>query len=311
MKPMLKRIVAGVAALAVAGAALAANVFNILDTVALNFSTATVTGTLSAANGGTGVANNSAATLTRSGNHGLTITTTGTTSVTLPTSGTVATLAGSESLTNKTISAAVFSGTHTGNFVSSATQSSFGGAYDSTGSGVLSVIGTTGSLLVKNTAGSSGNAGVVWNTATSTDNKFLSFGTEGTYTERGSIDYNRAGTAVRYNTSSDARLKDSIRDAAYDPSAIERIRVRSFKWRESGASTARGFVAQELVTVEPDAVKTCEPRQPIKECQWGVDYSKMVPLLVQEIQALRARLAAVEAKAMAAEQDHIRVSARR
>lgn len=49
----------------------------------------TATGTLSAANGGTGVANNAAATLTRSGNHALTITTTNTTGVTLPTSGTL------------------------------------------------------------------------------------------------------------------------------------------------------------------------------------------------------------------------------
>lgn len=85
----MKRIVAALVALAVAGAAISANVFNVLDTVALNFSSASVTGTLSAANGGTGVANNSAATLTRSGNHALTLTTTGTTSVTLPTSGTL------------------------------------------------------------------------------------------------------------------------------------------------------------------------------------------------------------------------------
>lgn len=65
--------------------------------------TADVTGVLGAANGGTGVANNAAATLTRSGNHALTLTTTNTTGVTLPTTGTLATLAGSESLTNKTI----------------------------------------------------------------------------------------------------------------------------------------------------------------------------------------------------------------
>ena len=41
------------------------------------------------AQGGTGVANNNAATITRSGNHALTITTTGTTGVTLPTTGTL------------------------------------------------------------------------------------------------------------------------------------------------------------------------------------------------------------------------------
>lgn len=62
-----------------------------------------ITGIVGPANGGTGVANNSAATLTRSGSHALTLTTTGTTNVTLPTSGTLATLAGSESLSNKTL----------------------------------------------------------------------------------------------------------------------------------------------------------------------------------------------------------------
>lgn len=60
-------------------------------------------GLLSPAGGGTGVANNASATLTRSGNHALTLTTSGTTSLTLPTSGTLASLAGSEALTNKTI----------------------------------------------------------------------------------------------------------------------------------------------------------------------------------------------------------------
>ncbi len=50
-----------------------------------------VTGVLGAANGGTGIANNAAATLTWSGNNATTLTTTGTTSLTLPTSGTLAT----------------------------------------------------------------------------------------------------------------------------------------------------------------------------------------------------------------------------
>lgn len=54
--------------------------------------------------GGTGVSNNSAQTLTRSGNHALTITTSGTTGVTLPTSGTLATRAGTETLSNKSFS---------------------------------------------------------------------------------------------------------------------------------------------------------------------------------------------------------------
>lgn len=63
----------------------------------------TVAGTLAAANGGTGVANNSANTITFSGAFGVTFTLTNTTSVTFPTSGTLATLAGTETLTNKRI----------------------------------------------------------------------------------------------------------------------------------------------------------------------------------------------------------------
>jgi predicted secreted protein len=54
---------------------------------------ANLSGVVTPANGGTGVSNNNAATLTRSGNHALTITTTGTTNITLPTSGTLATTA--------------------------------------------------------------------------------------------------------------------------------------------------------------------------------------------------------------------------
>ena len=60
--------------------------------------------------GGTGVANTGktitlGGNLTTSGAHATTLTTTGTTGVTLPTTGTLATLAGTETLTNKTITA--------------------------------------------------------------------------------------------------------------------------------------------------------------------------------------------------------------
>ena len=66
------------------------------------------TGTLGADQGGTGVANNAAMTVTGSGNFAYTRTLTATTNVTFPTTGTLATLAGSETLTNKTLTNPTF-----------------------------------------------------------------------------------------------------------------------------------------------------------------------------------------------------------
>ena len=74
--------------------------------------TTNVTGVLPGANGGTGVANTSktitlGGNLTTSGAFATTLTATNTTSVTLPTTGTLATLAGTETLSNKTLTTPV------------------------------------------------------------------------------------------------------------------------------------------------------------------------------------------------------------
>jgi len=65
--------------------------------------------TVTAVQGGTGVANNAANTITFSGAFGITMTLTSTTAITFPTSGTLATLAGTETFTNKRITQRVTS----------------------------------------------------------------------------------------------------------------------------------------------------------------------------------------------------------
>jgi hypothetical protein len=95
-------------------------------------------------------------------------------------------------------------------------------------------------------------------------------------------------SATLYNVTSDQRLKENIVDAPDFGSVIDSLRVRSFDWKTDQTHQRAGFVAQELVTVAPEAVY-----QPTDTDEMmAVDYSKLVPMLVKEIQSLRQRLSA-------------------
>jgi hypothetical protein len=97
-------------------------------------------------------------------------------------------------------------------------------------------------------------------------------------------------TAVLYNTSSDQRLKTNIVDA---PSGnIDDIKVRSFDWKSDNSHQTYGMVAQELLGVAPYAVY--QPQD--TEEMMGVDYSKLVPMMIKEIQDLKQRIATLENK---------------
>ena len=95
-------------------------------------------------------------------------------------------------------------------------------------------------------------------------------------------------TAVLYNTTSDARLKENIVNAESATPLIDQIQVRQYDWKSDGSHQRYGFIAQELVEVYPEAVH--QPEDP--EAMMAVDYSKLVPLLLKEVQELRQRLTA-------------------
>ena len=95
-------------------------------------------------------------------------------------------------------------------------------------------------------------------------------------------------TAVLYNVTSDQRLKENIVDAPDASNDIDAIKVRSFDFIADKSPVKYGFIAQELVTVAPDAVH--QPSNP--DDMMGVDYSKLVPMMLKELQSLRARLKA-------------------
>ena len=99
----------------------------------------------------------------------------------------------------------------------------------------------------------------------------------GTITQNGT-------TGVLYNITSDQRLKTNIVDAPQGN--IDQIKVRSFDWIADGSHQEYGMVAQELLEVAPYAVH--QPQDP--EEMMGVDYSKLVPMMIKEIQDLKAEV---------------------
>jgi len=97
------------------------------------------------------------------------------------------------------------------------------------------------------------------------------------------------GATATFNSGSDVRLKrDEHNDFDAGP-ILDAIQVYDFAWTTTD-ERAYGVMAQECNDVFPDAVHYDE-----EEDWWGVDYSKFVPLLLQEIKALRLRVAALEA----------------
>ena len=104
----------------------------------------------------------------------------------------------------------------------------------------------------------------------------------------GSIDVTASATS--YTTSSDQRLKENIADADDAGSKIDAIQVRKFDWKVDGSHQDYGMVAQELLEVAPEAVSQGET----EDDMMGVDYSKLVPMMLKEIQSLRARVATLE-----------------
>ena len=99
-----------------------------------------------------------------------------------------------------------------------------------------------------------------------------------------------SSTAVALNSTSDERLKENITDSADAGSKVDAIQIRQFDWKADGSHQDYGVIAQELVEVAPEAV-----HQPVdEEDMMGVDYSKLVPMLIKEVQSLRSRVAELE-----------------
>jgi len=119
------------------------------------------------------------------------------------------------------------------------------------------------------------------------------------YTDNGAVVHAGAidvsGGTTSYLTTSDRRLKTNIRDFKTSGKLIDRLHPKIYDWKDGGKD-AVGFIAQELYEVFPAAVAKGDDNAKKVEQPWMVDYSKLIPVLVAEIQSLRSRVAELENK---------------
>jgi hypothetical protein len=160
---------------------------------------------------------------------------------------------------------------------------SSGGTTTPTNPGDLNIFYTRGTqqgFSIKPSADSGGTAAINFENAAGT--------------QVGSITTTAGATA--YNTTSDRRLKEHIVDTGDVGSLIDRLHVVDYNYKADPSTKYTGFIAQDEYEIFPAAVtpgNDIEPGQDGFEA-WARDDSKLVPLLVKEIQSLRHRVEQLE-----------------
>jgi hypothetical protein len=102
----------------------------------------------------------------------------------------------------------------------------------------------------------------------------------------------RVGTtsAIAYNSTSDYRLKEDLKEVN-GLDKISKIKIYDFKWKNH-TDRMDGVVAHELQEVVPYAVTGEKDGEQMQ----SVDYSKLVPILVQATQELKAEIEILKTK---------------
>jgi len=110
----------------------------------------------------------------------------------------------------------------------------------------------------------------------------------------GSLGHNTSGNFV-INATSDARLKDNIKDTKIDGlGIINAVKIREFNWkRKGGLKNIAGFIAQELKDVWSPAVSGDEHGDE-KTAPMSVSESSLITPMLKAIQELSAKVTALE-----------------
>ncbi len=104
-----------------------------------------------------------------------------------------------------------------------------------------------------------------------------------------------SGVSTAYNTTSDFRLKENIKQSTKGINDIMKIAVKEYNYKADQTNTTEtGFIAQELYEIYPQAVH--KGGENAKTNPWMIDYSKLTPLLIKGMQEQQAQLKLQEEK---------------
>jgi hypothetical protein len=145
---------------------------------------------------------------------------------------------------------------------------------------------TSGGLINLGTSGGSGRLNVLANPA----NNILVEWQNSVGVTVGTVTVVGAGTQTAYNTSSDYRLKEDLQEIK-GLEKLSKVKVYDFKWKGFD-ERMDGVLAHELADVLPYAVSGEKDGEQMQ----GVDYSKIVPILVKAIQEQQAQIEELKAE---------------
>jgi len=165
---------------------------------------------------------------------------------------------------------------------------------------------TTGTFLVAKTAQDTSTGGVSIFKSSTNNNGRIDFVKSTTGLADAIANYYSGGyvggmtysdTATALVTSSDERIKQNITDVSSQLLVLADIKVREFEFIADPDKRVKGFIAQELYKVAPEAVYVgTETKDGSIDRPWAVNPTALIPILVKAIQELTTRLAALEAK---------------
>ena len=173
----------------------------------------------------------------------------------------------------------------------------------SKGASGIAAISSTGLALTGQYNGvfSGGGAGINVRNSSDTSGAFFLAFQKADNTTIGSITRVTTTDAVAYNTTSDGRLKENLRDFTDSGRLIDSLKPRVFDWKNSdeNGKNVLGFIAQEEHAADPifahiGAVSVGDEDPETITKQWQRSDSALIPILVAELKALRQRVAALE-----------------